>query len=87
MLWLFDTPMDYSVRSIKHCSYLCINKKYIMNRDEILNILSNLAKSQGTYARLYNQLSDGSEDSEKFITLMESQGFNDVVDIIMWLEE
>ena len=46
-----------------------------MNRDEILNILSNLAKSQGTYARLYNQLSDGSEDSEKFLTLMESQGF------------
>ena len=58
-----------------------------MNRDEILNILSNLAKSQGTYARLYNKLSDGSEDSEKFLTLMESQGFNDVVDIIMWLEE
>ena len=53
-----------------------------MNRDEILNILSNLAKSQGTYARLYNQLSDGSEDSEKFL-----QGFNDSVDIIMWLEE
>ena len=58
-----------------------------MNRDEILNILSNLAKSQGTYVRLYNQLSDGSEDSEKFLTLMECQGFNDVVDIIMWLEE
>ena len=58
-----------------------------MNRDEILNILSNLAKSQGTYARLYNQLSDGSEDSEKFLTLMESQGFNHVVDMIMWLEE
>ena len=58
-----------------------------MNRDEILNILSNLAKSQGTYARLYNQLSDGSEDSEKLLTLMESHGFNDVVDMIMWLEE
>ena len=58
-----------------------------MNMDEILNILSNLAKSQGTYARLYNQLSNGSEDSEKFLTLMESQGFNDVVDMIMWLEE
>ena len=79
--------MDYSVGSIKYYNYLCINKKYIMNRDEILNILSNLAKSQGTYARLYNQLSDGSEDSEKFLTLMESQGFNDFVDIIMWLEE
>lgn len=58
-----------------------------MNRDEILNILSNLAKSQGTYARLYNQLSNDSEDSKKFLTLMESQGFNDVVDMIMWLEE
>ena len=87
MLWLLNTPMDYSVGSIKYCNYLCINKKYIMNMDEILNILSNLAKSQGTYARLYNQLSDGSEDSEKFLTLMESQGFNDVVDMIMWLEE
>lgn len=58
-----------------------------MNRDEILNILSSLAKSQGTYARLYKTLSDGSEDSEKFLNLMESQGFNDTVDMIMWLEE
>lgn len=58
-----------------------------MNRDEILNALSELAKSQGAYARLYNTLSDGSEDSEKFLTLMESQGFNDTVDMIMWLEE
>lgn len=58
-----------------------------MNRDEILNALSVLAKSQGTYARLYNTLSDGSEDSEKYLTLMESQGFNDTIDMIMWLEE
>ena len=35
----------------------------------------------------YSAKKDGSEDSEKFLTLMESQGFNDVVDIIMWLEE
>lgn len=58
-----------------------------MNRDEILSALSTLAKSQGSYARLYSQLSDGSEDAEKFLTLMESQGFNDVMDMIMWFEE
>ena len=83
---MLDTPMDYSIRSIEYRSYLCFNKKYIMNRDEILSALSTLARSQGSYARLYNQLSDGSEDAEKFLTLMESQGFNDVVDMIMWFE-
>ena len=58
-----------------------------MNKKEILNAIKNLASSQGFYGRLYEKLTDGSEESLKFLIELEHQNFKDSVDLIMWLEK
>lgn len=57
-----------------------------MNRTQILNAVSQLAASQGFYGRLYEALTNGTEESENFLDTMEEQNFSDVVDMVMWLE-
>lgn len=57
-----------------------------MDREEIIKAIKGLAKSQGFYERLYNQLTDNSESSKLLLDIMEEQGFNDTVDMILWLE-
>lgn len=57
-----------------------------MNKEQIIDAIEGLASSQGSYKRLYNQITDGSESSEQLLKLMEEQGFNDIVDMIMWFE-
>ena len=57
-----------------------------MKREQILNAISNLSTSQGFYGRLYEKLTDGTEESEDFLATMEKQNFGDVVDMVMWLE-
>lgn len=57
-----------------------------MKREQILNAISNLSASQGFYGRLYEKLTDGSEESEDFLNTLEEQNFGDVVDMVMWLE-
>lgn len=57
-----------------------------MNREQILDAIRSLAASQGFYGRLYERLTDGSEEAEDALTLMEAQNFGDVVDMVMWLE-
>lgn len=57
-----------------------------MKREEIINTIKSLASSQGMYGRLYNKLTDGSEESEDALSLMESQNFGDAVDMVLWLE-
>jgi hypothetical protein len=57
-----------------------------MNRGQILNAIRSLAASQGFYGRLYETLTNGTEESENFLTTMEEQNFGDVVDMVMWLE-
>lgn len=57
-----------------------------MNKHQILTAIYNLASSKGSYGSLYNRLTDGSESSEKILSVMEEQNFNDVVDMVMWLE-
>lgn len=57
-----------------------------MNKEQILNAIRSLAASQGFYGRLYDTLTDGSEQSDEFLATMEEQNFNDVVDMVMWLE-
>lgn len=58
-----------------------------MNRKEILDAIAMLAKSQGFYGRLYRSLTDGSEEAEEALSLMERQNFKDTLDMIMWLED
>ena len=57
-----------------------------MNREQILSAIRGLAASQGFYGRLYEALTNGSEESENFLDTMEEQNFGDVVDMVMWLE-
>ena len=58
-----------------------------MNREEILETIKSLASSQGFYTRLYNALSDHSEDSEEYLNELESMHFRDAVDLILYLEQ
>ena len=57
-----------------------------MNKEQILEAIRSLAASQGFYGRLYERLTDGSEEAEEALDLMEEQNFGDVVDMVMWLE-
>lgn len=57
-----------------------------MNKKQILKAISNLAKSQGFYERLYNKLTDGSEESEAYLEEMVEQKFKNVVDLITFIE-
>lgn len=57
-----------------------------MIRDEILNSIKDLSYSQGFYARIYEKLIDGSLESNEFLGLLERQNFNDVLDLILYLE-
>lgn len=57
-----------------------------MNKEQILDAIRSLAASQGFYGRLYNTLTNGTEESENFLATMEEQNFGDVVDMVMWLE-
>ena len=57
-----------------------------MNRQEILNAVKSLAMSQGFYGRLYNALTDGTEEAESVLQEMVNQNFKDSVDMVMWIE-
>ena len=57
-----------------------------MNREQILSAIRNLAASQGFYGRLYEVLTNGTEESENFLATMEAQNFGEVFDMVMWLE-
>jgi hypothetical protein len=51
-----------------------------MTRDEILQAIKDLAKSQGFYGRLLRDMSD------ELLDALEAQGFTDVVDLVLFLE-
>lgn len=57
-----------------------------MTREEILNLVKTLAGSQGFYTRLYQFLSEGSEESEEYLEMLESKNFKDQVDLILYFE-
>ena len=57
-----------------------------MNREQILNAIRNLAASQGFYGRLYDVLTNGTEESDVLLNTMVEQNFGDVVEMVMWLE-
>ena len=59
---------------------------FIMNKQEILDVVKSLAMSQGYYGRLYDVLTNGTDEAEYALQEMEEQNFKDAVDMIMWLE-
>lgn len=58
-----------------------------MNRAEILELIKTLAKSQGFYGRLLNEINNMS-DYEKmlFFDALETKHFSSDLDVIMYLE-
>lgn len=58
-----------------------------MNREQILSTFRSLARSQGFYGRLLQQIEDVDEETrEAFLSDLESRNFSDPVDLIMWIE-
>lgn len=57
-----------------------------MNRQEILSSIQRLSMSQGFYGRLYQFLTNGNDEAEEYMKKLEEQKFNDVVDLVMYIE-
>ena len=58
-----------------------------MNREEILDAFRSLARSQGFYGRLLEQIDSVDEEArEAFLSDLESRKFRNVVDLVMWIE-
>lgn len=54
----------------------------IMTKEEILNSVAELSRSQGFYERLYETLKDNPE----YLDELAEQDFSDVIDLILYLE-
>ena len=57
-----------------------------MNREQILNAIKDLSKSQGKYGKLYEFLTSGTDKAEFALSLLEVQHFGDAVDLVMYIE-
>lgn len=57
-----------------------------MNRQEILSSIQSLSMSQGFYGELYQFLTNGNDEAEEYLNKLEEQKFNDVVDLVMYIE-
>lgn len=53
-----------------------------MNKEEILNYIKTLSKSQGFYYGLYENL----KYNKELLEHLEKQNFKDIVDLILFLE-
>ena len=59
-----------------------------MNRDEIMELISGLAKSTGWYSGFYFAIMEmDEEDREDYLTYLEEQNFKSKLDFIIWYEE
>ncbi len=52
----------------------------MMNKNQILNTIKSLARSQGFYGRMLNNITDEGLD------YLEEQNFKDPVDLVMFIE-
>ena len=57
-----------------------------MKKNEILAAIRSLSMSQGFYGRLYQFLTNGNDEAEEYLNKLEEQKFNDVVDLVMYIE-
>lgn len=62
-----------------------------MNREQIMQVIRDLAKSQGCYSRLLRNIQElqalQPEIVDRFFTELETQKFNDALDLILYLEQ
>lgn len=61
-----------------------------MKREKIMETFRQLAKSQGSYGRLYENLkylkTESPSDYNKYMEQLEGENFKDAVDLVIWLE-
>ena len=57
-----------------------------MNREQILEAIRDLAKSQGFYGRLLYNIETDPEGAERVLDNLEAQNFKDVIDLVLYLE-
>lgn len=53
-----------------------------MNQEQILETIKNLAKSQGFYGRYLEYIKENPDELEN----LEKENFNDVVDLVLYIE-
>ena len=63
-----------------------IEQKQRNNYELFFNTIKTLSNSQGFYGRLLNSLINMNED-ERLELINSLPTFNDVVDVVMWLEQ
>ena len=63
-----------------------IEQKKRNNYELLFNTVKSLSNSQGFYGRLLNTLINMNED-ERLELINSLPTFNDVVDVVMWLEQ
>lgn len=61
-------------------------EKQGMSYDDIMKAFEDLAKSNGKYGRLYDNLMKDSEYRHYFVTDLADRHFKDVVDLVLYLE-
>jgi endogenous inhibitor of DNA gyrase (YacG/DUF329 family) len=57
-----------------------------MTKDQCMQAIQELAKSQGFYQRLLDDLMDDAEHRDLVLNDLEEQHFKDIVDMVLWLE-
>ena len=58
-----------------------------MNREQIMQTIRMLARSQGFYGRLYRNLQElEPEDFSAAMEELEAQNFNDTLDLVLYFE-
>ena len=62
-----------------------------MNREQIMQVIRDLAKSQGCYCRLLQNIQElqalQPERVDEFFTELEAQKLNDAIDLILYFEQ
>ena len=62
-----------------------------MDREQIMQVIRNLAKSQGLYGRLLYDIQElqnnNPEEADRLFSVLEAQKFNDELDIILYFEQ
>lgn len=62
-----------------------------MDREQIMQVIRNLAKSQGFYGRLLHDIQElqknDPKEADRLLSVLEAQKFNDALDVILYFEQ
>ena len=62
-----------------------------MDREQIMQVIRSLAKSQGFYGRLLHDIQElqrnEPEEADRLLSVLEVQKFNDELDVILYFEQ